>query len=278
VICTRLTIVPSPTGTREAVSAALFVAGAQGILEEGERLISVFADAAIADDAEREVRTVDPDARIDRERFEPGDYDAEWRAGVEPRWVGRMRIAPSWRAAEGDLASTIVIEPGTGFGTGEHETTRCALLLLQDVVQPGQRVADLGCGSAVLAIAAARLGASRVVAIELDGEAIPNAEENVLLNDAGDRVTVIEGDAGALLPLVGPVDIVVANIISSVLVQLLPAVRPALAPDASVVVSGVLVEERTAFVEWLTAEGWGIERETAEGEWWAAVLRVLPRP
>ncbi len=274
--CTRLTVTPSPTTTREAVSAALFVAGAQGILEDGERLISVFADRASADDAEREVRTVDPDGHIAREEFEPGDYDAEWRAGVEPRWVGRMRITPPWRAAEGDPAATIVIEPGTGFGTGEHETTRCALVLLQDVVRAGHRVADLGCGSAVLAIAAARLGAARVVAIELDGEAIPNAEENVRLNAAGDRVTVIEGDAGTLLPLIAPVDVVVANIISSVLVQLLPAVRPALAAEARVIVSGVLTAERDAFLEWLAVAGWRVERETAEGEWWAAVLTVEP--
>ncbi len=271
-IYSRLTVTPSPTATREAVSAALFIAGSEGILEDGDRLISVFPDAAVADDAVREVLTVDAEARIERETFEPGDYDAAWRAGVEPRWVGRLRIAPPWRADEGDPARTLIIEPGTGFGTGEHETTRCALLLLQDEVRVGDRVADLGCGSAVLAIAAARLGAARVVAIELDAEAIPNAEENVRLNAAADRVVVIEGDAGALVPLLAPLDVVVANIISSVLVQLLPVLRPALAPGGRVVVSGVLVSERAAFLEWLAVEGWHVARETAEGEWWAAVL------
>jgi ribosomal protein L11 methyltransferase len=272
VICTRVSVTPSADTAREAVSAALFVAGAQGILEDGARLVSVFTDAATAADAEREVRTADPDAVIEREEFDPGDYDAAWRASVQPRMVGRMRITPPWRASEGEANTTIVIEPGTGFGTGEHETTRCALVLLQDLVRPGDTVADLGCGSAVLAIAAARLGAARVVAIELDGEAIPNAEENVALNAVGDRVTVIEGDAGALLPLLAPLDVVVANIISSVLVGLLPAVHPVLAPGARVVVSGVLVAERDDFLAVIATDGWQVRRETQEGEWWAAEL------
>jgi ribosomal protein L11 methyltransferase len=272
VICTRVSVTPSAETAREAVSAALFVAGAQGILEDGARLVSVFTDVATADAAEAEVRSADPTASVERETFDPGDYDAAWRASVQPRWVGGLRIAPPWRADEGDAASTIVIEPGTGFGTGEHETTRCALVLLQGVVRLGDTVADLGCGSAVLAIAAARLGAGRVVAIELDGEAIPNAEENVAANAVGDRVTVIEGDAGALLPLLAPVDVVVANIISSVLIGLLPVVHPVLAPGARVVVSGVLVVERDAFVAVIAADGWRVQRETQEGEWWAAEL------
>jgi ribosomal protein L11 methyltransferase len=277
VTCHRISITPSSDVRREAVSAALFVAGAQGILEDGARLVSVFTALEEADAAEREVRSADPEAMVEREAFDPGDYDAAWRASVQPRTVGRVRIAPPWRADEpSDAVATVLIEPGTGFGTGEHETTRNALLLLQDVVRPGDVVADLGCGSAVLALAAAALGASRVAAIELDGEAIPNAEANVAANAAGDRVTVIEGDAGALLPLLAPVDVVVANIISSVLVELLPAVPAALAPGGRVIVSGVLVTEREAFVGVIAADGWQVRREAAEGEWWAAELARTP--
>jgi ribosomal protein L11 methyltransferase len=171
----------------------------------------------------------------------------------------------------------LVIEPGTGFGTGEHETTRGALFLLQDVVHAGDVVADLGCGSAVLAIAAAKLGAARVAAIELDGEAISNAEENVAHNGLADRITVIEGDAGALLPLLAPVRVVVANIISSVLVELLPIVAPSLTPDGVVVIGGVLVVEREAFIGVIAADGWRVVREYAEGEWWAAELHRADR-
>jgi ribosomal protein L11 methyltransferase len=274
---TRLVVTPSDATRREAVSAALFVAGAEGVLEEGATLVSVFGDPAVATLAEQEVRAVDHAALVESVVFDPGDYDAEWRASVKPRQVGRLLVTPPWLAGASDPATTLVIEPGTGFGTGEHETTRGALFLLQDVVHAGDVVADLGCGSAVLAIAAAKLGAARVAAIELDGEAISNAEENVAHNGLADRITVIEGDAGALLPLLAPVRVVVANIISSVLVELLPIVAPSLTPDGVVVIGGVLVVEREAFIGVIAADGWRVVREYAEGEWWAAELHRADR-
>ena len=107
------------------------------------------------------------------------------------------------------------------------------------MVRSGDRVADLGTGSAVLAIAAAKLGASRVAAIELDHDAIGNAEENVKRNGVSDRVTIIEGDASLLLPLVAPLRVITANIISSVLSQMLPAIAAALSPDGQAILSGI---------------------------------------
>ena len=104
-----------------------------------------------------------------------------------------------------EVEQSIIIEPGMAFGTGEHATTRGVIRLLQSVIRPGDRVADLGSGSAVLAIAAAKLGARYVAAIELDHDAIENAEQNVARNNVADRVSVIEGDAATLLPLVAPV-------------------------------------------------------------------------
>jgi ribosomal protein L11 methyltransferase len=166
----------------------------------------------------------------------------------------------------------IVIEPAMAFGTGEHETTRGVLLLMQDVIRAGDRVADLGTGSAVLAIAAAKLGAARVAAIELDPDAIGNAEENVAVNGMGDRVTVIEGDAALLLPLVSPVRVILANIISSVLLELAPAMRDALAPDGRVILSGILASERAAMLDALAAAGWGLESDYTEGDWWSGVI------
>jgi ribosomal protein L11 methyltransferase len=101
----------------------------------------------------------------------------------------------------------------------------------------------------VLSIAAAKLGASRIVAIELDADAIENAEENVRRNGVGDRVSVIEGDAASLLPLVAPVRVVTANIISSVLIDLLPTMASALEADGCAILSGILVSERSMMVE-----------------------------
>jgi ribosomal protein L11 methyltransferase len=144
--------------------------------------------------------------------------------------------------------------------------------LMQGVLRPGHLVADLGAGSAVLAIAAAKLGAGRVVAIELDEEAIGNAEENLERNGVGDRVVVVQGDARVLLPLVAPVDLVLANIISSVLVQLLPAIGAALAPGGAAILSGILVEEREAMLAVIHGQGWRVTAEDREELWWSASI------
>jgi ribosomal protein L11 methyltransferase len=144
---------------------------------------------------------------------------------------------------------------------------------MRDVIRPGDMVADLGAGSAVLSIAAARLGAGRVVAIEMDHDAIENAEENVARNGVADRVTVLEGAAEVMLPLVAPVRVILVNIISSVITRLLPAIRDALEPNGIVVLSGVLVSEREALARALSDAGWQITAEEAEGEWWSAAAR-----
>ena len=181
-------------------------------------------------------------------------------------------MAPPWLAEDLDPATTIVIEPAMAFGTGEHATTRGVVRLLQHVIRPGMRVADLGAGSAVLAIAAAKLGAGSVAAIEIDPDAIGNAEENVARNAVGDRVRVIEGDAAILLPLVAPVDIILANIISSVLLDLLPSLALALAEDGRAILSGILFTERDDMTRVVEDAGWRIIEEDHEDAWWSATI------
>jgi ribosomal protein L11 methyltransferase len=125
----------------------------------------------------------------------------------------------------------------------------------------------------VLAIAAARLGAARVFAIEHDVDSIGNAELNVTTNGVADRVAVLEGDAQLLLPLVAPVQVILANIISSVLLELLPLLGASLAPDGVMILSGILREEREMMVSALEAAGWRIDAEDAEEQWWSVRVR-----
>jgi ribosomal protein L11 methyltransferase len=158
------------------------------------------------------------------------------------------------------------------FGTGEHATTRGVIRLLPTVLRPGDRVADLGAGSAVLSIAAAKLGAAHAFAIELDPDAIGNAEENVARNGVADRVTVLEGDAEVLLPLVAPVNVVVANILSSVLLILLPTIALALAPGGRAILSGILREERREILDALQSGAWRLDREDVEDIWWSVAV------
>jgi ribosomal protein L11 methyltransferase len=259
--------------SRDAIAAALIEAGAACVQEEREELITYLPDDASLD----RVRTAvarDVDAVLEVREAPATEVDRPWPSTVGVSRAGRFVVVPPWLHpgdADGDLV--IVIEPAMAFGTGEHPTTRSVLRLMQNVVRPGDRVADLGAGSAVLAIGAAHLGASRVAAIEMDADAIGNAEENVRANGVEDRVVVIEGDAETLLPHVAPVRVVLANIISSVLIPLLPLVKFALTTDGVAIFSGILWEEREGFLSALATERWRVEQEEIEGAWWTVAAR-----
>lgn len=159
------------------------------------------------------------------------------------------------------------------FGTGDHESTRGVLRLLHSIMQRGDVVADLGSGSAVLAIAAAKLGALRVYAIESDPDSIGNATANVRTNNVVDRVHLLEGDAFALLPLVAPIQVVLANIISSVLRALLPIIKDSLSDGGRVILSGLLLSERAEWRVFLEEQAWRILEESSEGDWWTVAIR-----
>jgi ribosomal protein L11 methyltransferase len=259
-----------PGASPEAALAALFRLGSEGVHEAGAELVTHFPADADGATIVAEVRAADPAAEVTTTLVPAIDWSEEWKKGVGAHELGELAIVPPWLAAGRDPARTIVIEPQMAFGTGEHQTTRGVVRLLPTVIRAGDRVADLGAGSAVLAIAAAKLGAAHVTAIELDHDAIANAEENVARNGVGGRVTVIEGDAGLLLPLVAPVRVVLANIISSVLVAMLPTIAASLAEDGDVILSGILVEERPHMLGVLESGGWRLVDEDVEGTWWSA--------
>ena len=258
---------------RDEAMAALFAAGAQGIHEDGAALATSFPDEAGARAAAAAVRVVDAVATFDIRPVAPIDWSTAWRDHVRAVTLGTLTIAPPWLAAGLDPARTIIIEPGMAFGTGDHASTRGAVLMLQESVREGGMVADLGSGSAVLSIAAAKLGAARVWAIEVDPEAQANAADNVARNDVGAVVTLLEGDAAALLPLVSPVDVIAANIISSVIVELLPAMWAALRPGGYAVLAGILESEHPKVVDHLHRAGWVLRNTHVEEEWWSALVQ-----
>ena len=264
----------TPDSNRDGVIAALFEAGSQGIHEDGATVVTHFPADAHLDDIRSAVMTADPRADIAVAEAVETDY-SQWRASVSSHQVGALVVAPPWLAQETDPRRTIIVDPAMAFGTGEHASTRGVMRLMQGVIRAGDIVADLGAGSAVLSIAAAKLGAARVTAIEVDHDAIGNAEKNVMANDVGEVVDIIEGDATTLLPLLAPVRVVLANIISSVLIPLLPTIRTSLTKEGQAILAGILCEERDAMVRALNADGWAIEREDTEDLWWS--VQIAPR-
>jgi ribosomal protein L11 methyltransferase len=256
---------------RDAVIAALFDAGAQGVEELGDVVITHVADAEPPRIIQR-VRAADAEAVLTFEPTPDVDWSSAWRSRINAHSVGKLVITPPWLAHNYAEAERIVIEPQMAFGTGEHETTRGVLRLLGPIIMPGDIVADLGAGSAVLSIAAAKLGASRVIAVELDPEAIGNAEANVRRNRVDDRVAVLEGDAFVMLPLIAPVRVVLANIIWPVLEKLLPTIAASLTAGGAAILSGLLAEERAAIEASLARSGWTITAVDEEGIWWSASI------
>ncbi len=267
-----ITVRITPGARRDDVLAALFEAGAEGVQELPDALVTHAHGPDDADRFERAALAVSSDVSVHTEPLAISDWSERWKHALSAQRVGRLTIAPPWLAGGLDPATTIVIEPAMAFGTGDHATTRSVVRLMQDVVRGGDRVADLGAGSAVLAIAAAKLGAARVAAIELDPDAIENAEENVRRNGVEGLVGIVEGDAESLLPLVAPVRVVTANIISSVLIDLLPEIAAALEPSGCAILSGMLVAERAMMLEQLHRLGWRVTAEIEEGEWWSATV------
>lgn len=264
----------TPASNREGVIAALFEAGSQGVQEDGASVVTHFPAGSRIDAIREAVIDADPRADISVADAPETDY-SQWRASVSSHQVGDLVIAPPWLAKDSDPRRTVIVDPVMAFGTGEHASTRGVMRLMQGVVRGGDVVADLGAGSAVLSIAAAKLGAARVTAIEIDPDAIGNAEDNIKANGVGERVEIIEGDAATLLPLLAPVRLVLANIITSVLIPLLPTIRTSLAPGGQAILSGILREERVAMVAALDNDGWVIEGEDMEEVWWS--VQIAPR-
>jgi ribosomal protein L11 methyltransferase len=200
------------------------------------------------------------------------DWSVRWRDGLGPRAIGRLIVTPSWLASAAPPDSRIIIDPESAFGTGEHGSTRSALALLERHLQPEDRVLDLGSGSGILTLAAAKLGAARAIGVELDAEAEPIALANARRKGVEDRVRFITGEAAALAPLLGPADIVLSNILRSVNLTLLPAIRSALRPGGLAIFAGMEHAEREQFLPAL-GEGFAPVDDAVDDGWWAVAAR-----
>jgi ribosomal protein L11 methylase PrmA len=173
--------------------------------------------------------------------------------------------SPESRIPNPDIV--IIIEPSMGFGTGHHETTRLCLELLQTLELQGRRVTDVGTGSGVLALAAAKLGASAVTAMDTDPDALQNARENIARNNLTGAIHVVEADLSEVA--LQSADVVVANLTGAVLQRCAGALRRLTAPAGMLIVSGFSPEELDGVVRALALP---ISTTSREGEWAAALL------
>jgi len=170
----------------------------------------------------------------------------------------RLWIVPSWHEAPDPQAINLVLDPGMAFGTGSHPTTRLCLEWLEQTVQGGESLLDYGCGSGILAIAAARLGAGAVSGVDIDPQAIVAARNNAENNSVSARFS--DSDS----PLAGEYDLVVANILANPLRVLAPAICAHVRSGGKLALSGILREQAEEIIAiyqpWIALEVFG-ERE-----------------
>lgn len=168
-------------------------------------------------------------------------------------------------------AHTIVLDPGMAFGTGTHETTALCALLMEQYDCHDKIVLDIGCGSGILSIAAARLGSHKVIGVDIDPIAVETAIENVRRNRCGEWVAISEGDLTKGLSV--KAQIVVANLVAELIIGLSSSVRPCLATGGIFISSGILNEKQPAVVSALTQQGFEILTILEKGDWCAIAAR-----
>lgn len=199
------------------------------------------------------------------------DWASSWKEYFHPVRVSEhIVIKPSWEdyvPAEDDII--IEIDPGMAFGTGTHHTTSMCIRSLEDVIKPGHTVFDVGTGSGILAVAAAKLGASFVHAIDLDPVAVRVATENVTFNKVAETVKATQGDL--LTGVTGKADVIVANIIADIIIKMLPDVRNRLTEKGVFIASGIITERLSDVTQALIENKFVIDKVTEEGGWVAIV-------
>jgi ribosomal protein L11 methyltransferase len=207
-----------------------------------------FHDGTERDRARANLPSSFPDLQMAAVDVEDEDWAARSQANLTAVTVGRLIVAPPWHAAAARAtagSTTVVIQPSMGFGTGHHATTRLCLAALQRINLTGHSVIDVGTGSGVLAIAASLLGASPVIALDDDPDAIQSAAENLELN-AGATVDVRIGDLRSSAP--GVADLVLANLTGALLVQAAALLEALVAPQGRLLLSGLMQHETSDVV------------------------------
>lgn len=225
-----------------------------------------------AEAARAALRAAGIDAGVSVREVAEEDWAESWKEHFHVERFGKnVVIVPTWRTYDAGPGDAVVsLDPGMAFGTGQHETTRMCIEALERSVRPGMRALDVGCGSGILSLVAARLGA-RVTAVDVDADCVRITNENARLNDLEHAVEAREGSAGAAWPFGDPArgayDVVVANIIARVIVDLAPAFVDALAPRGRLIVSGVIGEREAEVRDALAAAGARVDAVRALGEW-----------
>lgn len=205
------------------------------------------------------------------------DWMNAWKKYYQPFHLGHhIYVVPSWIEPEPQEDDIVLhIDPGMAFGTGTHETTSMCMAMLEEAVQSGDTVLDIGCGSGILGIVAAKVGAKKVICSDLDPNAVLVAKENVQKNHVEDVTSVFKGDltdVPAFQDL--HADLIVANIIADVIIDLAPKAKGLLKNGGLFITSGIIRERAADVKNALVEVGYVILKEENKGSWTAFLSRL----
>jgi ribosomal protein L11 methyltransferase len=289
----------------ELVASALHESGADGVvvepairisddanfaydeLEDEEWVVKGYFPAPVEPNERRAIRRRivsqpldSPLGRIGYREVEPQNWAETWREFYHVLHIGeRLVVRPSWEPYEAQPHEVVMdLDPGAAFGTGQHETTRLCLLAVERHVRPGMDVLDVGAGSGILAVAALKLGAREALAIDNDATTVPVAEGNAALNNVADRMLIAAGSMGDGWPWADRdphecADLVLANISSTYVVDLMPELVAAARPGGLLIASGFIARDADEVRTAATSAGLTEVSLEAEGDWRCLVAR-----
>ena len=224
----------------------------------------------------RLISLLQPMGDLEERELEEDEWETAWKSHFTLLRVGkRLVIKPTWQEyTPADGEEVVELDPGMAFGTGHHPTTRMCLEELERRIQPGMRVLDLGTGSAILAVAAAKLGAAEVMALDIASDVLPVARTNVDSNGVTQKVRVLGGTLPHQQVKQASFDLVVANITAHAIAGLAHSIAEVLIPSGVLAASGILVEHQADVEEALSNESLEVVERRYDDDW---VLLVAAR-
>ena len=225
------------------------------------------------------LKAQDPDGKYGRLELEMKDVDEEdwsnaWKKYYQPVQVGEhLVVCPSWEAYDRKPDEVVLtLNPGMAFGTGTHDTTRLCMELLEKYITPQDTVLDVGCGSGILAITAALLGANKIIGCDIDEVAVKVAGENAALNGVQDRIAFHQGDLTSQVE--GSFQIICANIVADVIIRLSEDAGRYLAKDGIFITSGIIDTREQDVLNALEQNGFQVIERRTSGGWVALACKA----
>lgn len=242
-------------------------------LEPGMRTFKVYfqeSESEVVDKLKSELGSF---GELEINKTDDEDWANNWKKYYEPVEVGEsLVIIPSWLEYDGSCTNKIYIEPGMAFGTGTHETTYMCLEALEDYVIEDDVVFDIGCGSGILSVAATKLGAEKIVAVDIDSKCTQVSKENAILNNVEDKIEIYTAN---LLDVVnGKADIIISNIIAEIITEMVPDLKEHLEDDGLFISSGIIAEKIYMVENALIENGFEIIEKREKNGWTLVVGRI----